>query len=105
MLRVGLPLRRRWTIFYGPRSKPLPNTLALYGPRDLELAVDGLHGEPVTREALRTLVRPGMVVLDPCTGLGMTARLTHRFGGRFRGSEMNAARLARTEAWLRKHCE
>lgn len=105
MAAVGLPFRRRWRIFYGPKSKPLPNALCLYGPRDLDLEVEGLRGEPITRAALAAAVSPGDVVLDPCTGLGMTARVTHAIGGRFRGSEMNAARLARTEEWLRRRID
>lgn len=101
MKEVGLPLRRRWRIFYGPRKQPLPNSLALYGPMDLDIEVPE-YGEPVTRAVLSAVVRPGTVVLDPCTGLGMTARNTHRLGGRFRGTELNPARLERTAAWLRK---
>ena len=33
MARVGLSKRDRWTIFYGPKRAPLPNTLSLYGER------------------------------------------------------------------------
>lgn len=102
MLGVGLPRQRRWVVTYGPKKKPLPVTLNLYG-RDVGVTLpDPPHGEPVTRAALAACVRPGDVVLDPCTGLGMTARVTHRLGGHFRGTEMNAARLERTAAWLRK---
>lgn len=103
MAGVGLPHVRRWTITYGPKSKPLPNTLTLYGPQDVPIDLpDPPHGEPVTRAVLGAAVRPDAVVLDPCTGLGMTARITHALGGRFRGSEMNPARLARTAMWLQK---
>lgn len=101
MAAVGLSLRRRWRITYGPKSKPLPNTLALYGPRDLALNLPE-HGEPVTRAVLNAVVQPGSIVLDPCTGLGMTARNTHRLGGHFRGTELNPARLERTAEWLRR---
>jgi predicted methyltransferase len=103
MAAVGLERRRRWPILYGAKKKPLPNTVSLYGPRDVEVVLpDPPHGEPVTQAILGAVVRPGMVVLDPCTGLGMTARLTHRFGGVFRGTELNPVRLERTAAWLRK---
>lgn len=103
MRSVGLEPRRRWRILYGPKRKPLPNVLSLFGPRDVEVTMpDPPHGEPVTRAALAAVVRPGSIVLDPCTGLGMTARLTHALGGAFRGTELNAARLARTVAWLEK---
>jgi hypothetical protein len=102
-----LGLLQRWTITYGPKSRPLPNTLNLYGPTRVALALpDPPHGEPVTRAALgavrAVLLRPGAIVLDPCTGFGMTARITHRLGGIFRGSELNPVRLERTADWLRK---
>lgn len=99
----GLGQRRRWAITYGPKVRPLPNTVSLYGPRDVEVVLpDPPHGEPVTRAILAAVVRPGMVVLDPCTGLGMTARITHRLGGVFRGTELSPVRLERTATWLRK---
>ncbi len=103
MAAVGLERRRRWDILYGPKSKPLPNTVTLYGPRDLAIDLpDPPHGEPVTRAIFRAVGQPGMVVLDPCTGLGMTARITHALGASFRGAELNPVRLERTAAWLRK---
>lgn len=103
MARAGLPERRRWQILYGPKKKPLPNVVTLFGPHDIEIALpDPPHGEPVTRAILGAVVKPGMLVLDPCTGLGMTARITHQLGARFRGTEMNATRLERTALWLRK---
>lgn len=113
MAAHGLYLARRWVMTYGPKSKPLPVTLNLYGRESAGAALgvlagavsagmpDPPHGEPVTAHVLGLVVSPGSVVLDPCTGLGMTARWTHKLGGSFRGTEMNAARLARTETWLR----
>jgi hypothetical protein len=99
----GLGQRRRWSILYGPKKKPLPNTVTLYGPHDVAVELpDPAHGEPVTRAILSAVVQRGMVVLDPCTGLGMTARITHRLGGHFRGTELSPARLERTAAWLRR---
>lgn len=104
MAKVGLSATKRWTVFYGPKRMPLPNTLSLYGAALPSISMpDPPHGEAITLAVLSSVVMPGSVVLDPCTGLGMTARLTHRLGGSFRGSEMNAGRMARTEAWLRKH--
>jgi hypothetical protein len=103
MIAVGLPRRRRWVVTYGPKKKPLPVTLNLYGPRDIDVVMpEPAHGEPVTRAVLEVVVRPGALVLDPCTGLGMTARITHKLGASFRGTEMNANRLETTLAWLRK---
>lgn len=104
MRAIGLPLRRRWEVTYGSRSKPRPSLLLLFGPTDVAVRMpDPPFGEPVTRAALLPVVREGTVVLDPCTGLGMTARITHALGGSFRGLELNPTRLERTAAWLRKH--
>lgn len=103
MASVGLPEQGRWSILYGSRKAPLPNVLCLFGSRPVNVAMpDPPYGEPITRAALEAVVRTGMVVLDPCTGLGMTARITSSLGGVFRGTELNAARLARTAAWLEK---
>jgi len=102
MAVVGLPRQRRWAVTYGSKRSPLPSTLNLYGPRDVNVQLPAPpHGEPVTRAALTAVVRPGAIVLDPCTGLGMTARFAHRLGGHFRGTELNPERLERTAAWLR----
>lgn len=100
---VGLPLVERWGILYGPKKKPLPNTVAAYGslPPVFELP-DPPHGEPVTRAILGAAVNHGDIVLDPCTGLGMTARCATKAGGMFYGCEMNAARMERTASWLRR---
>ena len=103
MARRGLARCQRWTITYGPRGKPLPQALSLYGRNVTVDLPSPPHGEAVTRAALRAAVLPGSVVLDPCTGLGMTARGTALLGGHFRGAELNPARLARTAAWLTRH--
>jgi hypothetical protein len=105
MAAVGLAVTRRWSITYGPKAKPLPNSLSLYGAQptiDMVLPSPP-HGPPVTRWMLAATVRPGAIVLDPCTGKGMTARFTHEFGGCFRGLELNPRRLEAAAAWLHRH--
>lgn len=103
MAAVGLQRRRRWDILYGPKKTPLPNVLSLYGDVDVPIALpDPPHGEPVTRAVLAAVVRPGMTVLDPCTGKGMTARIAHALGAGFRGLELNPTRLEVTADWLRR---
>jgi hypothetical protein len=97
----GFDRRRRWSVTFGPKMKPVPHALTLYGTTDVNVKLpDPPHGEPVTRAALAAVVRPGVLVLDPCTGLGMTARSTHALGGAFRGNELNPTRLDRTATWL-----
>lgn len=104
MRLAGLPLRNRWAVAYGSRSKPCPSLLLLFGPTDVSVTMPTPPmGEPMTRAALVPVVRAGTVVLDPCTGLGMTARITHTLGGNFRGLELNPNRLGKTMTWLRRH--
>lgn len=100
---VGLRMTRRWVILYGPKKRPLENTVALFGAPCPPITLpDPPHGEPVTRAILEPVVREGDIILDPCVGLGMTARATFRFGGIFYGSELNDGRLRRTTDWLKK---
>ncbi len=103
--------QKRWDILYGPKKSPLPNTLTLYASSKRAVEDSGAfdivmpelpHGEPVTKAVLSAVVKPGDVVLDPCTGLGMTARITHKLGGVFRGSELNRARLLRAIEGVKK---
>lgn len=102
MAGVGLARRTRWAVSYGAKKAPRPATLSLYGDVDVDIRMpEPPHGEPVTRAALAAVVVPGSVVLDPCTGLGMTARVTHRLGGLFRGTELNSKRMEVTAKWLR----
>lgn len=103
MASHGFVLRRRLPTTYGSGKDPRPATVSLYGACQATITMpDPPHGEAVTRAILGAVVRPGMVVLDPCTGLGMTARITHNLGGSFRGLELVPARLEKTAAWLRR---
>lgn len=113
MTDEGLLEVRRWVVTYGPAKRPLPVTMHLFTHaigggdfRETTRSIDAAmpvpaHGEPVTAHVLGVVIRQGSVVLDPCTGLGMTARWAHKLGGCFRGTEMNASRLERTASWLR----
>jgi hypothetical protein len=100
MQRVGLGRQRIWENLKGSPMRPY--TLALYGPRDISINLPAKHGSALTKAVLSVVVLPGMIVLDPCTGKGVTARYTHRFGGRFRGCELNQNRLDVAVDWLRK---
>ena len=102
MAGEGLYWMRTWEVTYGSKSDPRPSALMLFGPHDVGVTMPSVpHGEAVTVAALSAVVQPETIVLDPCTGLGMTARVTHRLGGQFRGTELNASRLERTANWLR----
>jgi hypothetical protein len=98
----GLRNQRRWAVTYGSKKNPRPSTVSLYGEYDIPIDLPSPpHGEPVTKAILSAVVKPGDIVLDPCTGLGMTARITHKLGGHFRGAELNPKRMEATVAWLR----
>ena len=116
MTAHGFECVKRWMMTYGQRSKPLPVTLNLFGRPEAMARLQTLtqeidrdwpavpHGEPVTKHVLSCCVQKNHIVLDPCTGLGMTARWAHKLGASFRGTEMNAKRLERTATWLRSKC-
>ncbi len=77
-------------IIVGRKSPgPLPN-----------LQVEGLKGLPFVKHVLGTVATPGAVVLDPCCGAGYTAKGAVFHGMRFRGNELNPARLDKTKAYL-----
>jgi len=65
----------------------------------------GLKGLPFVKHVLGSIARPGWTVLDPCCGAGYTARAAASMGMVFRGNELNPARLAKAEKYLRKMTE
>jgi len=99
MAEVGLP--HVWTqrVVYG--APKLPNLLLLFGAR-VDVDVEGMGGKAMTRKVLEACVLPGHIVLDPCTGLGMTARFADDLGAAFRGCELNPKRLDVTASLLRR---
>lgn len=105
MRQNGLSFIRGWIVLYGNRRKPLEQTLSLFG-RDVPGIIwpeEFPFGLATTRAVLNASVRPGDIVLDPCTGCGDTAKITHKLGGCFRGTELNPNRLEETAEWLRKN--
>jgi hypothetical protein len=97
-----LPLLEQWTVLYG--SPKRPNVLLHFGRDRLTTDPSGMAGVKMTSRVFDGVsIEAGMTVADPCTGLGTTARVAHTHGCSFVGTELNPARLARTEAWLRGH--
>ena len=112
MLRAAVRRQPRWTlrertvypVEYGSGSRLLPNAL-LHFTDDEPLTTDpaDMHGESMTLRALSGLrLNPGEVIVDPCTGKGMTSRAAHAFGLHFVGSELNPTRLDITLGWLKR---
>jgi len=102
MREMGLIKQGRWETTYSAHS---PCTLSLYFKRLPEKSLlptmdfSG-HGTEVPKKALQATVQPGGIVLDPCTGFGTTAKITHKLGGHFRGLELSPKRLERAVTWL-----
>ena len=68
-------------------------------PADFQ-ALGKLTGAPVPRTAVGAVSVPNGIVLDPCCGMGYTARAAVAAGMRFRGNEFNAKRLQKTINFL-----
>ena len=71
-------------------------------PKGYFETLDGLIDYAEVREAMRPFALEGQIVLDPCCGLGNSARIAVEHGMTFFGNELNAARLAKTEKILRR---
>ena len=87
----GLPLHLHLFVTPGfPRPAIGPDYLNALGMT---------HGLMTVKTAVMPFIRPGEILLDPCCGLGFSARAAMAYGMRFYGNELNEARLAVT----RKH--
>lgn len=81
-----------------PHSMPAPDmTWADYFKR-----IDGTTAFTCVKLVVAPFAVPGGVYLDPCCGLGYGARVAMLHQMRFRGNELNSARLASTISRLRK---
>ena len=65
--------------------------------------VEGGKGEKAMAILLAPWHGTGAVIGDPCTGLGMTARVASKLGLTFIGTELHPRRAARTIQWLNQH--
>lgn len=78
----------------------------MYATTDSRLSLKGdfsqLSGAALPREVLKTVGTPQGLVLDPCCGMGYTARAAIDAGMHFRGNEFNAKRLSKTIKILEK---
>lgn len=95
-----LPMRGEWVCRYGHPARDNALLHLTHGEA-LPTAPSGLSGRQLVRTVFRgVMVGPGSLVVDPCMGLGTTSKTAHEFGADCAGIELNAARLARTTAWL-----
>lgn len=99
--RLGNVLEQ-WVTRYG--SPKRDNVLMHFGTKPLQVDPTGLSGVTMTKTVILALgLSHGSIIGDPCTGLGMTSRIAHMAGCNFIGTELNADRLNKTIAWLKKH--
>lgn len=102
---------RRLRVFrvkYASGGRFLENLLICGCLADKILPEEAFHPSPYRGVELPTyvisrLADPGKLVLDPCCGMGYTARATVAAGMAFRGNELNRARLAKTMRFLQKN--
>ena len=64
-------------------------------------SVTGTYGYGTLQAVLRPLKNKGMSIIDPCCGMGYTARASIDYNMRFYGNELNSARLEKTIAKLK----
>ena len=87
-------------------SKKLPMDLHLFArgslgfPDGYQDGIEGTKGWGTVAAAIQPIAVPDALVLDPCCGLGYTARACVKYGMRFAGNELLAPRLEKTRAKL-----
>jgi hypothetical protein len=67
---------------------------------DMPFDPSGMHGAAVSRDCVASVAVPGGIVLDPCCGMGYSARAAIAAQMKFRGNEFNPVRLQKTIDFL-----
>ena len=105
----GLHHVRKFRLQYRAGGKMLDNLLLIGGTaRNHEFPLSGYddlyecYGAELVERVLG-MIKPKTAVLDPCCGMGYTARAAVKHGLAFYGNEFNAKRLAKTTAFLEAH--
>ena len=76
---------------------------AVVMPDDYFLSIQDTFGMETLRRAIEPFAVPGGIALDPCCGMGYTARIAVENGMAFRGNELNKKRLQKTINFLESH--
>lgn len=97
---------QKFTLLYRSGSKILP-CIMLYGGTSPKYSYNNhiynptnQTGAVVAQGCIKAVAEPNAIVLDPCCGMGYTARAAVANGMRFRGNEFNAKRLQKTIEFL-----
>lgn len=98
--RIGLQIQAVSTPVYGSPPRPLKLLTMAYEPLNLSMdyqtSIDGTTGFNTLLSATAPFSLAGKAILDPCCGLGYTARLAVKSGATFYGNELNRTRLEKT---------
>jgi hypothetical protein len=96
---------RVYRLRYRSGNAMLSNVLiyGVTGQRHAPMAFDptGMCGPEVPRRCIAAVASAGGIVLDPCCGMGYSAKAAVAAGMRFRGNEFNAKRLQKTIDFLK----
>lgn len=108
---AGLRNIRVFHLQYRSGAKILP-MIMLYGGTSARFSYDSTKFKPTTekgatlvKKCLGVVAEEGQIVIDPCCGMGYTAKAALHHKMRFRGNEFNTARLQDTLDFLRKNTE
>ncbi len=103
---IGLSAQAVATPVYGSPERPLNLFVLSYQPLNLPQgyveSIDGTKGFNTLLAVIAPFETQGKTILDPCCGMGYTARLALTKGMTFYGNELNLARLKKTHAILQK---
>ena len=96
---------RVYRLQYRSGSKMLENVM-IYGVTDtrhpmMQFDPSGMSGFEVPKQCIASVATLGGIVLDPCCGMGYSAKAAVGAGMRFRGNEFNAKRLQKTIDFLK----
>ncbi len=103
-INAGLLYVGRASPYY--TSKNLPLDLHIFSKRVVTLPhgyldkIEGTKGLATVIAATFDFKVPGGIVLDPCCGLGYSAKMAVNYGMCFRGNELNGKRLMKTRDFL-----
>ena len=106
--RYGLQHHGIANLLYRSGSKLLPLDLHLFSngqiniPPDYFKKLENTVGYETVRRAVLPFAVEGATILDPCCGMGYTALVAIEGRMRFRGNELNSARLDKTIAKLER---
>jgi len=108
--KFGMRLHTTIDLNYRAGSKLLPMHLNIFYKNERPkvsqeyLAELGASmGAKTARLAIAPFAKKGGIILDPCCGMGYTAKAGVFHGMHFRGNELNSHRLSKTKAFLNKN--